>query len=222
MPSNRKTVFANNQIYHVFNRGVERRNVFTSKRDYKRAIETIKYYQLKLPPYKLSKFLIQNQQTLEELRAQNTDFCVEIIAYCLMPNHFHLVLKQLTDKGISKFISNFTNSYTRYFNTKNVRNGHLFQGAFKAVRVESDEQLVHLSRYVHINPVISYLIKVNDLVSYEYSSLSEYLGLNNQGFCNTELVMNSFSEPKDYRKYLEDQISYIRDLENITHLLLEE
>ena len=76
---------------------------------------------------------------------------MEIICYCLMPNHLHLLLRQLMDGGISKFMSNFANSYTRYFNTKSKRKGPVFEGKFKAKRIETDEQLLHLSRHIHLN-----------------------------------------------------------------------
>lgn len=91
-----------------------------------------------------------------------------------MPNHFHLLLQQIRDGGITEFISKLTNSYTRYFNIRNKRIGPLFQGEFKAVHVETDEQLIHLSRYIHLNPIVSYITK--KLESYQWFSYLEYLG----------------------------------------------
>ena len=98
---------------------------------------------------------------------------VDIGAYCLMPNHFHILLQQLQDNGISTFVRKLLNSYTRYFNTKNERIGPLFQGQFKAVRVESDEQLLHLTRYIHLNPLVGYVVK--DLRNFEWSSYLDYI-----------------------------------------------
>ena len=83
-----------------------------------------------------------------------------------MPNHFHLLLKQTIDNGISHFLSKFTNSYTKYFNTKYNRVGPVFQGVFKSVHIESDEQLMHLSRYIHLNPVVSAVVEKQNLLSY--------------------------------------------------------
>src|SRR3990172_6410842 len=162
MPTNRKLVFVNDEIYHVFNRGVEKRPTFINKWELKRAILTLDYYRFAKLPIKLSKFLIlpnSDQTKLLESIKKDCEKLVEIICFCLMPNHFHFLLKQKVDKGIPIFISNFTNSYTKYFNTRNERVGPLFQGIFKAVRIESEEQLIHVSRYIHLNPVSSFLIK---------------------------------------------------------------
>lgn len=90
---------------------------------------------------------------------------LEIISYCLMPNHFHLLVKQVIDHGIVKCLNNFSNSYTRYFNIRHDRVGPLFQGRFKAVRIETDEQLLQVSRYIHLNPVASSLIEETKVVS---------------------------------------------------------
>lgn len=93
-----------------------------------------------------------------------------------MPNHFHLLLKQTKENGISKLVANFQNSYTRYFNLKNERVGPLFQGVFKALRVKTDEQLIHVSRYIHLNPYSSSVIKsFEELKRYPWSSVEEYL-----------------------------------------------
>lgn len=139
-----------------------------------------------------------------------------------MPNHFHLILKQLTDNGVSRFVSNVSNGYAKYFNTKHQRVGPLFQGPFKAVRVETDEQLLHLTRYVHLNPVTAFLIKPKDLENYSWSSLGEYLGEKNKGICTVGMVRNFFKNTDDYRKFVLDQVDYARELEKIKHLTFEE
>lgn len=223
MPTNRKVVFANEQIYHVFNRGVKRRPIFTVKRDFLRAQETLKYYRFADLPLRFSKFLNltdnKKDKLLKNLNRENV--LVEIIAFCLMPNHFHFILKQKKDNGISKFISNFSNSYTKYFNTKQVRIGPLLQGLFKAVLVEDDEQLVHLSRYVHLNPVTSYLVKPEALEDYTWSSYPEYLGLVSEGISRTEEILGFFKSPKVYEKFVLDQVEYARELDRIKHLTME-
>ena len=223
MATFRKVVLANNQIYHVYNRGVERRIIFTNKREFQRAIDTVKYYRFASLPLKFSKFLVQPAARRLELISNihsSENKQVEIIAYCLMPNHFHFLVKQLRDNGISRFISNFTNSYTKYFNTKHERNGPLVQGIFKAVLVETDEQLMHVSRYIHLNPVASFVIKEEELENYEWSSYREYLGLI-EGFCGKEIVLNQFPSIKHYRQFTLGQVSYAQELEKIKHLLLE-
>lgn len=225
MATHRKTVLANNQIYHVYNRGIEKRTIFGNKRECERAINTVRYYSFTNSPLKFSKFLVQPKKEQEDILKSvqiKKNQLVEIIAYCLMPNHFHLLLKQLQDNGISRFISNFTNSYTKYFNTKHERIGPLVQGLFKAVFVENDDQLVHLSRYIHLNPVSSFIIKVQELENYPWSSLKEYLGLEKDGFCEKQYVLGYFKSVGKYKQFVLDQISYARELEKIKHLSLED
>ena len=227
MPTNRKVLFANEEIYHVFNRGVEKRPTFTNKKELSRAITTLNYYRFVKPPIKLSRFLtLPESQRVALMNMIETTHkkLVEILSYCFMPNHFHFLLKQVTGNGISVFTANFTNSYTRYFNSKEERIGPLFQGLFKAVRVESDEQLIHVSRYIHLNPVSFFLIKDEGLEKYEWSSYPEYIHSANGSFISTEQIL-SFFPKKDahtkYREFVLDQIQYVKTLEQIKHLIIE-
>lgn len=219
----RKTVFATGEIYHVYNLGVEKRPTFTDKREYDRALLTLDFYRhegifaslaqvLKLNLEKRDFFLTQLKNSKKNL--------VDILGYCLMPNHFHLLLRQVLDGGIPNFVGNFSNSYTRFFNTKHDRIGHLFQGVFKAVRIEDDEQLIHVLRYIHINPVVSALIKETDLESYPYSSFSEYLA-KKENICNKKLILEHFGSIEKLKDFTYDQIDYGRRLEAIKHLVIE-
>ncbi len=222
----RKIPLVTGQVYHVLNRGISLQSTFRAKKEIQRGLGLMRYYQNQKPPLRYSQFLAlsgkRRKQILENLKKEK-NFFVEIIAYCLMPNHFHLLLKQLKEKGISKFMSNFTNSYTRYFNTKRKRNGPLFQGKFKAVRIETDEQLLHLSRYIHLNPYSSYVLKtLRDLEKYQYSSLPEYLDNRQAGFCSKEIVLGQFKSPRAHKKFVFDQADYQRKLEKVKHLSLEE
>ena len=138
-----------------------------------------------------------------------------------MPNHFHLLLRQTEERGISKFLSNFQNSYTRYYNTKNERDGAIFLNQFKAVLIRTDEQLIHVSRYIHLNPTTSYVVKdFHSLLDYPWSSLSEYLN-NKPEICEIETIMDIFGTSTNYRKFLEEQVEYQRELDKIKHLILE-
>lgn len=214
----------NGEIYHVFNRGVEKRPTFTDKKEYERAIKSISYYRfnnltlslaeaLKLEKEKRNLFFLELNEKGKEL--------VEIICYCLMPNHFHLLLRQLENDGIKKFLSNFSNSYTRYFNTKKSRVGPLFQGIFKSVRIEDNDQLIYVSRYIHINPVTSFVIEENSLEKYPWSSIGEYLGLKTEGICHKDVILELFDSLEKYKEYLYDQIDYLKKLESVSHLLFE-
>lgn len=215
-----------NQIYHVINRGVASQPIFYHQRDYARAMETTLYYQQQTPSLRYSFFLRLPTQQKCNLLAKpvgKEKLLVEIIAYCLMPNHLHLLLKQLEENGISIFMSNLANSYTRYLNTKQRRKGHLFQGKFKAVRIETDEQLVHVSRYIHLNPYTSFVLKsLEELESYPYSSFPEYLGSKKEARCKIEIILNNFKSIQSYKDFVFDRAGYQRELEKIKHLAIEE
>ena len=217
-------MFSNGYIYHIFNRGIDRRSVFTGFREYLRAQELIEFYKHLETPVRYSKFLQLSKSlrddVLREINKSETQ--VDILAYCLMPNHFHFMLQQKVDKGVSTFIANFTNAYTRYFNTKHERIGPMFEGIFKAVLVESDEQLIHLSRYIHLNPVVSSIINESDLNNYKWSSYHEYIAPSkNSTVSKRDLVMSMFESAKHYEKFVLDQIEYGKKLEIIKHLTLE-
>ena len=135
-----------------------------------------------------------------------------------MPNHFHLLIKQLKDGGTSEFISKLINSYTKFYNIKFNRVGPLFQGQFKAVLIKSDEQLIYVSRYIHLNPISSFLVK--DLNKYEWSSYKEYIeGI--KGFCQKEEILGFFKDTKSYQKFVLNQIEYAQTLEKIKHQLID-
>lgn len=222
--SGRKVVFANNEYYHIYNRGIARQPVFSNKRDYQRLLLTFSFYRFSLPPVKLSRLLqlpVEQRETILEKLNTKDEKLIEIISFAFMPNHFHLLLKQKVDNGISIFLSKSTNSYTRYFNTKHKRVGDLFQGVFKAIHVETDEQLIHLSRYIHLNPVVSLVTKERELASYSWSSLPDYLA-GSSTILDLDPVLTHFKSPMGYREFVFDQIDYGKKLEKIKHLLLEE
>ena len=219
----RNIPLATGEFYHVFNRGIAHQPVFLTKRDYERASLGLSYYRFAKPPFKLSRFKSlshdEKNNVLTSLN-ENSDVLVKIISFVLMPNHFHFLLQQAKDRGISIFLSKFTNSYTKYFNIKNKRAGDLLQGVFKAVRVETEEQLLHLSRYIHLNPLVSFVVKEKNFLYYPWSSLPDYLqGKSSLGW--TEPVLSSFSSPNEYKNFIFDQVDYAKELEKIKHLTFE-
>jgi len=219
-----QAIFANEEVYHVWNRGVERRPTFITKSEYLRALTTLDFYRFQNPSLRLSKALLLQKEEREKfflnLRTEGKKL-VEVISYCFMPNHFHFLLKQKIKNGVPRFVSNFTNSYTRYFNTKEERIGPLFQGIFKAVHIENERQLIHVSRYIHLNPVVSFVIKEKDLDTYPWSSLPEFLGTEKRGICDSEIVLGLFPSKEKYRQFVHDQIDYAKKLEMVKHLILE-
>ena len=210
--------------YHIYNRGVARLPTFSSTGDYQQAILSLSYYQYSQPPIKLSRYkslLPDEKSKLFESLSHKNSKLAQIISFVLMPNHFHFLLKQVQDQGISKFVSQFTNSYTRYFNIKYSRPGSLFQGPFKAVRVESEEQLIHLSRYIHLNPYVSSVIKKSQLPIYPWSSFPDYLK-GNSTLVDPSPILSHFKSNFDYQTFVLNHSDYARELEVVKHLTLDQ
>lgn len=220
----RRIPLVNSEFYHIFNRGVARAPTFISRAEYKQAMLTLSYYRYAKPPVSLARFKELSQEERQQVLAslEKAEKLVEIVAFVLMPNHFHFLLKQNQDNGISKFASQFTNSYTRYFNTLNERVGPLFQGVFKSVHVETDEQLIHLSRYIHLNPVVSNVVKEDNLLLYPWSSLSNYVEDDVSVPISKVPVLAYFKNPKEYKRFVFDQIGRGKELEKIKHLVIDD
>ncbi len=223
----RKVVLAPQQIYHIFNRGVAALPIYLNTRSYLRFLDLVDYYRFSNTPFSFSKLMSlpkeEREKILTELKKENAVH-VEILAYCFMPNHFHFLLKQITDKGISVFMRNLQDSYVKYFNIKNERAGPLFQSMFKAVIIETDEQLLHVSRYIHLNPSTAYIVEPENLEDYRWSSLNPYLDKSlNSAYCfiNPKIVLSFFKKKEDYKKFVLNQASYQRELDKIKHLIHE-
>lgn len=223
MSNPRKLVFANGEYYHIYNRGIDRRPTFTNKREYTRALNLLDFYQYELIPLRYSRFIeapiALQQKYHEEMLASRK--LIDVVAYCLMPNHFHLLIKQRVEQGIPIYISNFMNAYTKYFNTKYQRSGKLFQGVFKAVYVESEEQLVHLVRYIHLNPVASHLISSGELETFPWSSHVNYLNKVTSEIIVHDTIATVHGLIPEYGRFITDQISYAQELEKIKHMTFE-
>lgn len=210
----RTTPFVNGQFYHIYNRGLEKQIIFTKRNDYSRFIQALFYYSIQNPKPKLS---IYRQSKIFPI--DSTKKIVDILCYCLMPNHFHLLVKQNQENGISEFMRKFIHSYTKYRNAKYNRQGPVFQGMFKAIRVESDEQLIHLSRYIHLNPLVSFIVK--DLKFYPWSSYTSYItNISNEEIARDE-ILKFFKFPSGYEKFVLDQAEYGKTLELIKHTLID-
>ena len=149
----------------------------------------------------------------------NKEKLVDIIAFCIMPTHIHLVLKQYEKNGISKFINLALASYSRYFNMKHKRKGPLWEGRFKNVLVKNDDQFIHLTRYIHLNPVTDYL--VDNPRNWEYSSYKEYLNLtrSDEKLCNFRKYLDI--NAVKYEKSVIERIKYQRELAQIKNSIPE-
>jgi putative transposase len=189
--------FENYSYYHVFNRGIDKRKIFLRHGHYVRFTNSI------------LNLLDTGSATYRRIYNQGSALKqkVKILCYCLMPNHYHLLIQQLSDNGITEFMHHLDTSYTMYFNINNKRKGRLFEYEFKAKLIESDEVLNHISRYIHLNPLIAKL--TDDFASYEWSSYPEYLNQRKNLFCDTTQVLSFHAfNPENYRQFVNDQISY--------------
>ena len=221
----RITPLVSGEIYHAYNRSVARQPIFYTNKDYQRALDLINYYNHLNPPVRFSHFyrlpLSLKNEIWESLNKENQKL-VEILAFCLMPNHVHFLIKEVREKGITTFMRKFQNSYAKYFNSKTERSGSLFQSMFKAVRIITDEQLLHVSRYIHLNPITAFIIKnIEQLRNYPWASFPIYLDKNYSGLINTDEILSFFKSRTEFIKFTEDQIDYQRKLDKIKHLLLE-
>ncbi|MDA2922084.1 transposase, partial [Patescibacteria group bacterium AH-259-L07] len=194
----RKVNFVNNQFYHVYNRGVEKRDIFMNEKDYIRFIHDL--FEFNNTEY-AHKFL-ENTKIGSSTPEYSPEYClVNMICFCLMPNHYHLILEQLIDSGIPRFMHKLSTGYTNSFNLKYDRVGSLFQGRYKAIHIDKENYLLHLSRYIHLNPIeliernwkeegIKNWKKVNDfLEDYRWSSYLDYIGKKNfPSVINKELI----------------------------------
>ena len=214
------------EIYHVFNKSIAGYQIFNYEEDFFRMKQMMLYYCMENTPIQFSNFLSLSQvkmhgfiQNIQELRESNRDL-VQIIAYCIMPTHFHLVLKQLMDNGITKFTGNILNSYSRYFNLKRKRKGPLWVGRFKNVRVRSDDQLLHLTRYVHLNPVTAAIIDRPE--EWSASSYGEYVSSapDDWKICNYNGILEI--NPAQYGIFVQDGVDYQKELAHIKNLLFDE
>lgn len=219
----RNTPLVSGEIYHIFNRAVAKIPIFLNSKDFLRFLDLINYYRFQNTPISFSQFKQIEKEVRDRIFStlvKENVLNVEILAFCLMNNHFHFLLRQVADGGITKFISNLQNAYAKYFNIRTERSGPLFNPMFKSVRVVTNEQLFHVSRYIHLNPSTGYLVEIKDLESYPWSSLSCYITDCNYSFVSTELILGLINK-KEYKKFVYDQAEYQRCLADIKHLTLE-
>jgi len=203
-------------LYHVMTKSIAGYEVFRSDRDYERIVAMMKYYAYEKLPFKFSYYETLKDKSILNKKL-NSDKLVKIIAYCVMPTHLHFILSPIKDGGISKFMQNLLNSYTRYFNNKNNRKGPLWQGKFKSVLIENNMQLLHLTRYIHLNPTTSGLVE--NPMDWKYSSYSEYLGQSEDNLCSFREYISFKRE--DYKKFVESRKEYQRELAFIKHIMLK-
>jgi putative transposase len=227
--SNRKTELANGEFYHVYNRGVDKREVFSDDSDFQRFLIILREFNCQDAIGSL-----YEKSLREKKHGSSTPFggielpvpeLVEIIAYCLNPNHYHLILKQNSGKRIQKFMQKIGTGYTNYFNKKYKRSGALFQGRFKSIHVDSNEYLLYLSAYVNRNNFIHGY--GNNESEWKYCSVLDYLGKRNGTLCNKDIILDQFktngsSTPTGYEEFLNGNALHLKNKKEIERYLLED
>lgn len=214
--SRRRNVLSIGSVHHVFTRSIGGYEIFSNPADCQRMIEVMRHYRSSHPPCKFSdleRFIsVRKPLSLESKGGP----LVAIVSFCLMPTHIHLLLKQLQNEGISIFMRQILNSYTHYFNLKNDRKGPLWEGRFKNVSLENDGQLLHVTRYIHLNPVTAFLVDKPE--KWEFSSYKEFVGLKGHGLFDSSCIE---MPPQDYKTFVENRIDYQRELARIKDVIYD-
>jgi|SRR3989344_1464254 len=214
------------EYYHLFNRGVHKETIFHNSIDFARFLLIVLSFQspVVIPNVsRLSKSFVQHRVLnkdmldLEKIAAKRY---VELVAFCLMPNHFHLIVKEVHEGGISRYMQRALNSFTKYSNIKYDKSGHVFQGLFKAVHIENNEQLLYLSAYIHRNPRDFSQWKDKE-EKYIWSSYQDYIGENRWGsLLLPNIITDQFTDKIDYEEFV--RTSTAKEISERVTLLLPE
>lgn len=218
MTMSRTMRFAPKEFYHLYNRGTEKRDIFLSQNDYERFLLLL--YVCNQPD--AANLQEQGKNLQELIKIKNKNSLIDIAAYCLMPNHVHILAYEKQENSISKFMQKITTGYTMYFNKKYERTGALFQGTFKASWANNDRYLVYLISYIHLNPIklIEPDWKENGITnlkhaekfleSYHYSSYPDHLGTKRveSAIINKNTLPKYFESSLDFKKNVVGWLTY--------------
>jgi len=221
MAQYRKEALTTGYYYHIFTRSIAKFVVFNDIDEYERLYQLISLNRHAAFNYRYSQFtrltLRGQDEIINKVESQN-DHIVDIVAYCFMPTHIHLVLKQTKDGGITKFMARILNGYSKYFNTKHKRTGPLWSGRFKSVMVSHDEQLLHLTRYLHLNPTSADIVKYPS--DWPHSSYKEYISDDaTSRICKFSNIIDM--SKKEYKRFTEDHKGYQRDISVIKYITID-
>ena len=204
----RKTVIVPNEYYHILNRGNNKQLIFLDERDCVRFLFLLLYFQSNTSLYNLGRFVTHYVRhsvfniTEEVLKDVIRNRTVELVNFTLMSNHFHITVKEIKENGIANYMQRVLNAYTKYFNTKYKKSGHLFQGPYKAVHVSNNRQLLHLSAYIHRNPREIPQWK-NREHTYPWSSYQDYVRENRWGkLLEQDIILSQFLNKKEYDDFV--------------------
>ena len=216
----RKVKFINGEYYHIYNRGVDKRTVFECQEDLDRFFQSMNEFNVIEPIGSIYQEILRRKKIGDLVSKEER--LVEFTCYCLNPNHYHFVLRQIVEEGIKKFMHKLSLGYTMFFNKKHKRSGSLFQGPFKAIHIDSNEYLLHLSAYVNLNYQVHNLEKFGGRASKLLkSSWGEYIGENKENFCKKDIILHQFGSALDYKNFAEDSLKRIKENKEIKKFLLE-
>ena len=186
------------EYYHVFNRAAFKQPIYTNRDDYIRFLFALIYFQSATPfphPERITRTFTEREGfAVSDIAFKNviTGKTIELVGFCLMPNHFHLIVRELAENSIARYMQRAELAYTKYFNTKYERSGHVFQGRYKTVHVQNNEQLSHLSAYIHRNPKEIKAWKGRE-AEYPWSSYQDYVKENRWGgLLAPEIILDQF------------------------------
>jgi putative transposase len=194
------------EYYHTFNRGNNKQPIFNNEKDQIRLLFLILYLQSPLTFYNISRqtnYFVKHRVFNTSTKKIVENRYIELVAFTLMPNHFHLILHELKEGGISQYMQRVLNAYTKYFNTKYNISGHLFQGPFQTIRIKDDDQLLYLSAYIHRN-----IREIKDWTDKEHlfpwSSYQDYIGINRwKELLKKDIISEQFPNSKKYKSFVE-------------------
>jgi len=188
--------------FHVYNRGVDKRDIFLNKADYYRFLHDLYEFNDRHPTN------VNNRRIVGSPTSNNSNKIklVDIICYYLMPNHYHLLVSVSDPAALTSFMRKLGTGYTNYFNQKYKHSGHLFQGKYKKIVVESEPQLLQLSKYIHLNPLKSSKVKTGNLEQYKYSSYLDYVGIKNMpSIISSNFLSSMFENKERYKDFVEEK-----------------
>ena len=224
----RKITFAQNEYYHIFNRGVDKRSIYMIKNDIVRFwYGMVAFNSVELTESLTLKIIDNKKVGIKEFQLSSEPL-VRFVAYCLNENHYHFILTPVVDRGIQKFMHRLGLGYSSYINERCERSGSLFQGPYKAVHISTNEQLLHTSVYVNLNDRVhernSKDFTFRDLVSQtgiSRSSWLEYIS-NKPGICDYNIVLSQFKDAREYEKFALDSFEDICTRKDMEKLRIEE
>jgi len=207
----RRESIAIGEYYHVFNRGVEKRNIFQQKLDFERFIESLIYFNTTSP--------IEMRVSEKDI-PEKEEQLVDVVAYCLNKNHFHLLLKENQENGIATFMKKVCTGYAMYFNNRNERTGVLFQGRFKSVHLSSNDILLYVSAYVNCNSQVHGFELAE---KYPWCSFPEYLGRdeNTEGKCQKQSILDQFRSIEEYKTFCLEKVVGMQERKKFASYSLE-